>query len=160
MPPALSNEHHWLSRLVGDWTYETEATPVPGEPSIKDSGTEHVRSLGGMWVVCEGSGLMPDGTQGTTLMTIGYDSAKGRCVGTFVGTMMTTLWVYEGSLDITANALTLYSEGPSFTEEGALGKYKDVTLLESDDHRVFSSYYLNQAGEWELFMTTHYHRHS
>ena len=93
IPPTLSNEHHWLNRLVGDWTYETEAIPVPGEPSIKDGGTEHVRSLDGVWIVCEGHGAMPDGGMATTLMTIGYDAAKARCVGTFVGTMMTTLWV-------------------------------------------------------------------
>ena len=158
MPPTLSIEHRWLSRLVGDWTYETEAIPVPGEPSIKDGGTEHVRSLDGVWIVCEGRGALPDGGVGTTLMMIGYDDTKARCVGTFVGTMMTTLWVYDGALNLATNTLTLYSDGPSFIEEGALGKYMDVMELVSDDHRVFRSHYQNAAGEWERFMTTHYHR--
>ena len=158
MTQQLSNEHRWLSRLVGDWTYETEAFPVPGEPSIKDGGTEHVRSLDGVWIVCEGRGAMPDGRMATTLMTIGYDDAKARCVGTFVGTMMPTLWVYEGTLDTATDTLKLYSEGPSFIEEGALGKYMDVTELQTDDHRVFSSFYLDGSGAWERFLTSHYHR--
>ena len=91
-------------------------------------------------------------------MTIGYDDVKARCVGTFVGTMMTTLWVYDGMLDVPTDTLKLFSDGPSFIEEGARGKYMDVMELPSDEHRVFNSYYLNAAGEWERFMTTHYHR--
>lgn len=158
MALTLSNQHRWLNRIVGEWTYETEAVPVPGEPPIKDGGTESVRSLGGVWIVCEGRGATPDGETATTLMTIGYDDAKGRCVGSFVGTMMTTMWVYDGSIDFETNTLTLHSEGPSFLQEGATGKYMDVIELLDDNHRVFSSYYVNSVGEWERFMTTHYHR--
>ncbi len=25
-------EHQWLQKLVGDWTYEAEATMEPGQP--------------------------------------------------------------------------------------------------------------------------------
>ena len=49
-------EHHWLERLVGEWTYESEAPMAPGQPPVKHTGTESVRSLGGVWVLCEGRG--------------------------------------------------------------------------------------------------------
>ena len=42
---------------------------------------------------------MPDGGPATMIMTLGYDPAKKRFVGTFIGSMMTNLWVYEGELE-------------------------------------------------------------
>ena len=44
---------------------------------------------------------------GTTLMTLGYDPRKKRFVGTFVGSMMTNLWIYDGELDKDERVLTL-----------------------------------------------------
>jgi hypothetical protein len=44
-------QHDWLQKLVGDWTLEADAGA-----DGKTTGTEHVRSLGGLWVVCEGEG--------------------------------------------------------------------------------------------------------
>ena len=64
-------EHQWLQQLVGDWTYTTEATMTPDQPAIKSTWRESVRSLDGIWIVCEGRGDMPDGCAGTTLMTLG-----------------------------------------------------------------------------------------
>ena len=52
------------------------------------------------------------------LMTLGYDPAKKRFVGTWVGSMMAHLWVYEGSMDAEEKVLTLSAEGPSCMEEG------------------------------------------
>lgn len=158
MTQTLTPQHNWLNRLVGDWTYESEAVPVPGEPPMKDTGTETVRSLSGLWIVCEGNGVTPDRESTTTLMTIGYDDTKQRCVGTFVGSMMTTLWVYDGTIDLEKHQWTLESEGPSFTGDNSTSKYKDIMELRDDNHRVFTSYHLNAQGEWEHFMTTDYRR--
>jgi hypothetical protein len=151
-------EHQWLQKLVGEWAYESEAVTQPGKPPEKFTGTESVRSLGGVWVLCEGRGEMPGGGMGTTLMTLGYDPQRKRFVGTFIGSMMTNLWVYEGKLDGESKVLTLDSEGPSFTAEGKIAKYKDVMEVKSDDHRVFSSSFLGDDGKWHGFMTAHYRR--
>ena len=59
-------EHQWLQQLVGEWTYENEAMMGPDQPLMKSQGTERVRSLGGLWTVGEGQGLMPDGDPATT----------------------------------------------------------------------------------------------
>ena len=74
-------EHQWLQQLVGAWTSEAEATMEPGKPPQKFTGTETVRSVGGVWVVAEGDGEMPGGGVGTTVMTLGYDPQKKRYVG-------------------------------------------------------------------------------
>jgi hypothetical protein len=151
-------EHEWLHRLVGEWTYETECTMQPGKPTEKSAGTESVRALGGVWVLCEGQCEMPGGGSGTTIMTLGYDPAKKQYVGTFIGSMMANLWVYEGELDASSKVLTLDTEGPSFSNEGKLAKYKDVIEIKSDSHRVLTSRFLGDDGKWHHFMTANYRR--
>jgi hypothetical protein len=151
-------EHAWLGRLVGDWTYENESSMGPDQPPMKFSGTESVRSLGDVWALCEGRGEMPGGAVGVTLMTLGYDTAKKRFVGTFIGSMMTFMWVYDGELDASGKVLTLNAEGPSFAVEGKMAKYQDIIEFVSDDHRTLSAQVLGDDGRWTRFMTAHYRR--
>lgn len=130
----------------------------PGKPPEKFKGTESVRSLGGLWVLAEGQGEMPGGGAMTTLMTLGYDPPTKRYVGTFIGSMMTHLWVYDGALDAAERVLTLDTEGPSMAAEGKMTKYKDVIEFKSGDHRVLTSHMLGDDGKWHPFMTAHYRR--
>lgn len=128
------------------------------QPPEKATGTETVRSIGGLWVVAEGQGEMPGCGQATTLMTLGYEPQQQRYVGTWIGSMMTYLWRYDGELDATETILTLDSEGPAMTGDGKLAKYKDVIAFQSDDHRVMTSQVLGDDGQWHHFMTANYWR--
>jgi hypothetical protein len=157
MKTELQKEHDWLQKLVGEWTYETEATMGPDQPPEKAIGTESVRSLGG-WVLAEGQGEMPGCGVATTMMTLGYDPQKQRYVGTWIGSMMTHLWVYDGELDAAERVLTLVSEGPVMTGEGKMAKYKDVIEFKSDEHRVLTSHVLDDDEQWHKFMTANYWR--
>lgn len=156
METERTKEHLWLERLKGDWTYEGEATMEPGAAPMKSVGTENVRSIGGLWALCEGACEMPDGCTGTTLMTLGYDPAKGRFVGTFIASIMTHLWLYEGSLNPEGTALTLDTEGPGFGAEGSMAKYQDTIAFEEDGSRTLTSRALGEDGQWREFMTAHY----
>ena len=156
--PEPQAEHQWLQKLVGDWTFESECVMGPDQPPMKSSGTESVRSLGGLWTLGEGRGEMPGGGVGTTLMTLGYDPARKRFVGTFVGSMMTHQWVYDGALDPDGAVLTLDTEGPSFAGDGKLVKYQDIIEFRGDDLRVLSSQMLGDDGKWHRFMTANYRR--
>lgn len=152
-------EHLWLGKLVGQWTFEGEAAMEPGGPPTKFKGTETVRSLGVLWIIAEGNGECPGGGgEATTIMTLGYDPVKKRYVGTFIGSMMTHLWIYDGELNPAGNVLTLISDGPSFTEEGKMVKYKDVIEIRNDDYRVLSSKVLGDDGKWHGIMTADYRR--
>lgn len=151
-------EHQWLQKLVGEWTIEAEMAMGPDKPSEKSTGTESVRSLGGVWFLAEGQGEMPGGGDATTLMTLGYDPQKKRFVGTWLGSMMTHLWVYDGELDAAGTVLTLNAEGPSMAGDGRLAKYRDVIEFKSDDHRVLTSHMLGDDGQWSHFMTANYRR--
>lgn len=152
MPEPLK-EHQWLQRLVGEWTYEAEGEAGPGEPPIRDAGTESVRSLGGVWTVGEGRS---NGEGGQYIQTLGYDPARRRFVGTFVSSMMPDLWVYEGELE--GDVLMLDSEGPSYTEEGKTARYRDSIEFVSDNHRIMTSRFQTADGGWHAFMTMHYRR--
>ena len=151
-------EHQWLQKLVGEWTFESEAMMGPDQPPMKSEGSERVRPLGGLWTLGEGQGKMPDGSLATTLMTLGYDPQKGRFVGTWVGSMMTNLWVYDGELDADGRTLSLYSEGPSMSGDGTMGKYRDAIEIVNDDHRIMTAEFQGEDGSWNKFMTAHYRR--
>ena len=151
-------EHQWLQKLVGEWTCEGEAIMEPGKPPTKWKGTESVRSLGGFWTLGEGQGEMPGGGSSTSLMTLGYDPLKKKYVGTFVASMMSHLWLYEGSLDASGKVLTLDTEGPSMGAEGKMAKYQDVIQFENDNHRLLISRMLGDDGKWNEFMRASYRR--
>ncbi len=148
--------HEWLQRLVGEWTWEMDAHEPYGTP-MKATGSESVRLLGTTWALCEGRDHSGS-TLMTTLMTLGYDPATQRFKGTFIGTMMTHIWVYDGELDASGNLLALHTEGPSYEQEGAMAKYRDTIEFRSDDHRVLSSSFVGRDGQWKHFMTAHYRR--
>lgn len=151
-------EHQWLQKFVGEWTYETEAVMGADQPADKSTGTESVRSLGELWILAEGQGEMPGCGIATTMMSLGYDPQKQRYVGTWIGSMMTYLWRYDGELDPSEKVLTLNSDGPAMSGEGKLAKYRDVIEFEHNDHRVMTSHLLGDDGQWHRFMTTHYRR--
>jgi hypothetical protein len=151
-------EHHWLLKLVGEWTSEMEASMGPDQPPMKSKASESVRSLGGLWVVAEGQGDMPDGKPATMILTLGYDPQKKRYVGTWIGSMMTHLWIYDGELDPSEKVLTLNAEGPSMMNPDKMTKYKDVIEFINDDLRILTSHMLGEDGKWTHFMTAHYRR--
>jgi Protein of unknown function (DUF1579) len=158
MKTEPQKEHQWLTKLVGEWTYEIEVMMEQDHPPEKAMGTESVRTLNGLWIVAEGQGNMPECGAATTIMTLGYDPQTKRYVGTWIGSMMTHLWVYDGELDTAEKVLTLDSEGPAMSGEGKMAKYRDAIAFKSDDYRVLTSHVLGDDGKWQEFMTAHYRR--
>jgi hypothetical protein len=156
--PEPQKEHQWLQKLVGEWTYEMECPPAPDKPPETFRGTDSVQSIGGLWVVCEGRGPGPDGGTATTMMTLGYDPAKKKVVGTFIASLMTYLWLYEGQLDAGGKKLVLDAEGPSFAGDGGTAKYQDTIEFVTDDHRTLTSHVQGPDGKWTQFMQARYRR--
>lgn len=151
-------EHGWLQKLVGEWSAEMECVMGPDQPPMKSKGSEVTRSIGGLWTQGEGSGEMPDGGKMTSIMTLGYDPQKQRFVGTFIASMMTHMWKYEGTLDASGKVLTLDTEGPGMSGDGKMMKYKDIITFVDDDHRILTSRIQGEDGNWTEFMTAHYRR--
>jgi hypothetical protein len=154
----LQREHQWLHKLVGEWTYEGECSAGPGEAPTKYGGSERVRSVGNFWIVAEGQGEMPGCGTASTIMTLGFDPQRQRYIGTWIGSMMSNLWIYDGAIDAAGRVLSLDAEGPSMSGDGKMAKYQDVIELKGDDHRVLRARVMRDDGTWNEFMRTDYRR--
>ncbi len=155
--PAPQKEHEWLRQLVGEWETNSEAVLEAGKPPLKCQGTESVRSFGEFWVASEIKNSLAGNPMGG-LLTIGYDPEKRKYVGTWIDTMTSHLWKYEGTVDARGKILTLEAEGPNPTMPGKRARYRDVTEFKSRDHKVLTSSMQLADGTWVPFMTMHCRR--
>jgi hypothetical protein len=154
MDVKAQKEHAWLKQFQGEWVLEHDGS----SPEVADEQwSERGRAFGDLWVVVEGQGQMGGGNV-QSLMSLGYDPAKQRFVGTYVGSKMANLWVYEGQLDEAGNALTLDSEGPDFEDPGQTAKYQDIYAFTGPNERTLSSRYLTPSGEWKPIMKMRFRR--
>lgn len=160
MNPEPHAMHRWLLQLVGDWTSSSDCDTGSGQPAEQSTGSEHVRALGDLWVILEGTGTMPGGGEARMQMTLGYDPEKNEFLGTWVGSMMTHMWVYRGTLDADQKVLTLETEGPSFKGDGKTARYRDVITLVSATERTLTSFGQQPDGSWNQMMQAKYVRTS
>jgi hypothetical protein len=151
----------WLEQLLGEWVFESVGTEDPGQCG----GVERFRKLGEYWYIGESEMKMPGGGIGHAILTLGYDPGRNRYVGTWIGSMMSNLWIYDGELDPTGRILSLYSEGPSFDEQGNFSKtersrYRDAIELNDDGTRTFTGAVQQPDGSWKVFMTMRHKKKS
>ncbi|HVR72890.1 MAG TPA: DUF1579 domain-containing protein, partial [Planctomycetota bacterium] len=153
--PAPEKEHAWLEQLAGEWEFDAECIMEPGKPPMKSSGTETGRMIGEFWIVSEVKSTFMD-TPMTGILTLGFDPEKKKYVGTWVDSMTSHQWKYEGTVDAAGKVLKLESEGP--VAPGKLSKFKEVIELKGKDQKVFTSSMLGDDGKWSTFATFHYRR--
>jgi hypothetical protein len=151
-------EHRWLEQFVGEWEFTPPPPPGADEAVGQQVLVQTFRSLHGTWIVGEGAMPSPDGTLGSILMTLGYDVARARFVGVWIGSMMTHMWVYDGQLDAARRILTLDTTGPDMSGSGGEVAYRDAYEMVSADHFVLRSYLADKAGGWTEFMAVDYRR--
>jgi hypothetical protein len=150
--PAPQKEHEWLRQFVGEWETELEMYMEPGKPPVKGKGTDKARRLGGFWVVTEGKSEVM-GMSFDSILTLGYDPQKKKYVGTWVDSVNSYLWKFEGTVDSTGKVLTFEAEGPCPAAPEKLGKFKEVIEFKSQDHRVSASSMLGDDGKWITLST-------
>jgi hypothetical protein len=153
MKPTPTDEHEWLAQMVGEWTYRSEGTMPDGTTHVTE-GRESVRRFGDYWVIADGEWKDPAGGIDRSITTLGFDPAKGRFVGSFIGTMMTHFWLYDGELDEGRTTLSLPSDGPAMDGSGGTQHYKDVIELK-DGERTMTAW-MQTDGEWKQFMRMKY----
>ena len=156
--PEPQDEHRWLHRLVGRWEGAGECAAGPGEPPITNRMRETFRKLGELWVVSDGEGEAPGAGSARSAFTFGYDPARKRFVGSFVVSVMTHFWTYEGSLDAAGQVLTMDCMGPSFGDPDVLVHYQDSFAFEGEDRRILTSRLRGTDGGWTRFMRAEFRR--
>jgi hypothetical protein len=108
-----------------------------------------------LWIVAEGISTAADKPL-TSILTLGYDPARQKYVGTWIDSTTSHLWSYEGTVDAAGKALTLESEGP-----GAGGKpcrFRDVIEFQDGDHKTVTSSIRGEDGTWTTYSTVSYRR--
>ena len=79
-------------------------------------------------------------------------------MGTWIGSVMSYRWVYEGFLDADERVLTLESTGPSMTKPDEMGQYRDIiTIIDRDNHTMTGNFF-GDDGEWHEMMKMHFRR--
>jgi hypothetical protein len=152
-------EHEWLQKLVGEWRVETEMSMGPDQPKMHATGTESVRTIGGLWAFAEGKASMPDGTSMEHYATLGYDVSFKEYRGCWFASMSSHLWKQTGTLSADGKVMTLSCVGPSFTKDGETANYRDVIELIDDNRRTLTSYGQDEeTGDWTQFMKATYTR--
>lgn len=155
--PEPVKEHAWLQQFVGEWEYEAEMTMQPGEPPMRSKGTESTRAIGGFWILGENKGIFFE-KPFTGILTLGYDPESKKFIGTWVDSVGSYLWRYEGTLDESGKILTLTSEGPCPAKPGQLVKVKETLEVIDKDHKVFTSRMQGDDGTWNTMGKIDYRR--
>ena len=151
-------QHGWLTRLLGEWRVTSECDGPPGQPPLRGTATERVRMLGSYWIIGESEGDCPGGGGMVRMVvTMGFDPATRRFRGSFVGSMMPWMFVYDGALDDSAMTLALDTEGPAMHGPGT-ARYRDSVTMEGDAVRILTSEVLQADGSWQRIMSGRYER--
>jgi len=149
-----TEHHHWLKRMLGDWTF-THTCDTPDGPT-HSSGTERVESFGDLWIIATGQGDIADAGLVRMRLALGYDPMKDKYIGTWIGSPMAQMFIYEGSR--TDDTLTLDTEGPSMDDPINIARYQDVYEIIDDNTRTIRSRTLGDDGNWIEFMRGEYTR--
>lgn len=153
-----AKEHRWLGRLVGTWRWRHDVPPTGDTKVTRLEGTEIYRAIGPFWVQGEAVGPTPDGGASVSQTTLTWNPATGRFAGTWIGSTMPMLWVYDGELDESGQILSLHSEGPAMDGSARLVPYKDVIRFVDDNTRTLTGHAREADGTWRAFMTVEYTR--
>jgi len=150
--PGPEKEHQWLKKFVGDWSTSSKAVMAPDAAPMECTGTIQSRMLGEFWVVND----MQSAVQGDPMrgvQTIGFDPAKKKYVGTWVDSMTSHMWIYEGTVDKAGKKITLEADGPNFMADGKMTKFRDAYEFKTPDHIIITSSMLGEDGKWITFMS-------
>jgi hypothetical protein len=151
-------QHEWLQNLVGEWRTETEMT-MPDGTTVSGTGSESVRSFGGLWSFGVGKGVMPDGATMEYKVGLGWDVSFKEYRGFMIMSVSSHLWSYTGTLSEDGRVMTLDCVGPDMEKDGETANYRDVIELIDENHRVLTSYgEQKDNGEWTPFMKSRYTR--
>ena len=148
--PVPAKEHEWLQKFVGEWETDIEVYMEPGKSPMKSKGSHHDHMVGGFWLLSEGRNHE---VPYHFVLTLGYNAQLSKYVGTWIDTMTSHIWKYQGTVNAAGNILTLETEGPSPMSPDKISKFREVTEFKNKDHRFFTSSMLGADGKWNTVIT-------
>jgi Protein of unknown function (DUF1579) len=135
--PKPTVEHERLAKDVGTWDATVKSwMQGPGSEPAVSQGVEVVKLIpGGLWLHSEFDGKFGDQEFHGCGQT-GYDTKKGKFVGTWVDSISTEITMMEGDYDAASHTVTFYAKGTD--PAGKAYDSKMTSKYEGDDTRVFT----------------------
>ncbi len=142
--------HKMLAKLVGSWTTKTKAWMEPEKPPTEGTGTcEQRMILDGHYLQQEYTGDMM-GSPFTGINLIGYDNHIKKYVSTWIDSMSTGIYYFEG---------TASTDGKTITQECSYDDpvrgpmvWRSVTKILDDNTLEYEMYLIPKGGKEEKMM--------
>ncbi len=142
--------HKRLASMVGSWTTKTKAWMEPDKPPVEGKGTcEQKMLLDGRYLQQEYTGDMM-GEPFTGINLIGYDNHAKKYVSTWIDSMSTGIYYFEG---------TASPDGKTITQESRYDDpvrgpttWQSITRIVDDNTLEYEMYLTSEGGKKEKMM--------
>jgi hypothetical protein len=142
--------HKVLASMAGSWNTKTKAWMEPNKPPMESTGTcEQKMLLGGRYLQQEYNGEMM-GSPFTGVNLIGYDNHTKKYVSTWIDSMSTGIYYFEG---------TASADGKTITQESSYDDpvrgpmvWRSVTRIVDDNTLEYEMYLTPKGGKKEKMM--------
>ena len=142
--------HKRLASLAGKWTTKTTAWMNPDTPPMESTGTcEQKMLLGGRYLQQTYTSKMM-GSPFTGINLIGYDNQTKKYVSTWIDSMSTGIYYFEG---------TASADGKTITQESSYDDpvrgptvWRSVTRIVDDNTLEYEMYLTSKEGKEEKMM--------
>jgi len=142
--------HKLLANLSGSWTTKTKAWMDPNKPPMEGTGTcEQKMILDGRYLQQEYTGEMM-GSPFTGINLIGYDNHTKKYESTWIDSMSTGIYYFEGRASADGRTITQESNyddpvrGPTV--------WRSVTRIVDDNTLKYEMYLTSKGGKKEKMM--------
>ncbi|PKN63457.1 MAG: hypothetical protein CVU57_19455 [Deltaproteobacteria bacterium HGW-Deltaproteobacteria-15] len=139
--------HKALARMVGSWNTRGKYSMDPDQPPMESTGAcEQKMILGGRYLQQEHTGDMM-GEAFTGVNIIGYDNHTRKYVSTWIDSMSTGIYYFEG---------TASADGKTITQECRYDDpvkgpttWRSITKIVDDNTLVYEMYGIDKKGKEE-----------
>jgi hypothetical protein len=139
--------HNFLAKMEGTWDAKNKYSMESDQPAMESTGTvEQKMILGGRYLQQEHSSEMM-GAPFTGINLIGYDNHTKKYVSTWIDTMSTGIYYFEGTASPDGKVITQechYDDpvkGPTV--------WRSITRLVDEDTVVYEMYGVDKNGKEE-----------
>jgi hypothetical protein len=148
--------HEMLARMAGQWHTRTKTWMEPGKAPVESEGrSEQKMILGGRYLQQEFNGDMM-GIPFAGLGVTGYDNHSKKYVSTWIDSMSTGIFYFEGSADADGRTITQHCRFDDAVR-GPL-KWRSVTRIVDDNTHRFEMYLTDKSDKEEKMMEIIYTR--
>lgn len=146
--------HQMLASMAGSWHTRTKVWKEPGKPPMESEGSsEQKMILGGRYLHQEFTGDMM-GAPFSGIGVTGYDNNMQRYVSTWMDSMSTGIFFFEGTAE--RGTITQYARYDD-PVKGPV-RWRSVTKIVDDDTHLFEMHVTDKSDKEEKMMEITYTR--